>query len=464
MVRKTHLLSLLRASLSSSDRDLTREPVAPSVVLLAVPMVLELLMESVFALADVFWVSRLGVEAVAAVGLTEAVLTLVYAAAGGLATAATATVARRVGERDRDGAARATAQSAGLAAAFGAAVGVPGALLAPRVLGLMAADPATVAAGAGYTAVILGGSVTVVMVFVLNAALRGSGEAAAAMRVLWLANGVNLVLDPCLIFGIGPIPELGVTGAAVATTVGRAVGVGYQVVLLARAGGRMRVRPANLTPDPALIRRLLRIAAGGVVQHLVATASWVAMIRIVGTFGPAAVAGATIAMRLITFSVLPGWGIANAAATLVGQNLGADLPGRASEATWRAGGLNLAIMLAAAAAFLFQAEWILGLFTADPTATAVGAACLRWIALGFPSYAWGMVLLAAFNGAGDTTTPALVNLACYWALQIPLGWLLATGTALGPSGVFVAIAVSESLVAVVAAVLFRRGRWAVRRV
>ncbi len=464
MARPPRLLTLIRQSLSSDDRDYTSLPVGQAVILLAVPMVLELLMESVFAITDVFWVSRLGIEAVATVGLIEAVLTLVYAVAGGLATATTATVARRIGEGDRDGAGLATVQSALLGLVLAVLVGVPGALLASRILGLMGADPATVSTGAGYSSVLLGGSGTVVMLFLLNAALRGSGDAASAMRILWIANGINLVLDPCLIFGLGPFPRLGVTGAAVATTLGRGIGVVCQLVLLARARGRLRPRAEHLRPRPKVIGGLLRISAGGVLQFLIATASWVAMMRIVSAFGAAAVAGYTIAIRVIIVSILPAWGIANAAATLVGQNLGAGRPDRAKDSTWRAGRANFVFLLGLGTAFLLGAELIVGLFTTDPEVAATGAACLRWIALGYPFYAYGMVIVQAFNGAGDTLTPTVVNLFCYWLLQIPLGWVLATGTTMAATGVFVAIAVSESTLAISAALLFRRGRWSAQRV
>jgi len=288
---------------------------------------------------------------------------------------------------------------------------------------------------------------------------RGAGDAAVAMRVLWIANTCNIVLDPLLIFGIGPFPELGVTGAAVATTVGRSVGVVMQLVILLRGGSRIRIGSTHLVPRLRVLLRLVRLSVGGVLQFLIGTASWVALVWIVGRFGAAPVAGYTLAIRLVIFAILPSWGLSNAAATLVGQNLGARRPDRAEAAVWLTGRWNMWFLLGVAVIFLATADPMLRIFTSEPDVLAQGAACLRLVVLGYPFYAWGMVLVQAFNGAGDTYTPTAINLVCYWGLQIPLAWTLAHHTALDALGVYVAITVAESLLAVVAVLIFRRGRW-----
>ncbi len=457
-------LGLLREALAGRGVDVTSGPLGRAVLLLAIPMMLEMVMESVFALTDAFFVSRLGVDAIATVGLTEAVLTVVYAIAGGLAMGATALVARRVGEGRIDGAVEATVQAIVLALIAAAVIGLPGALFAGDLLRLMGGAPELVEVGAGYTRIVLGASVTVTLLFLVNAAFRGAGDAALAMRALWLANGVNIVLDPCLIFGLGPFPELGLEGAAIATAIGRGCGVLYQVVALARGRGRIRLRLADLRLRPAVLGRLVRVSVGGVLQFLIATASWIALVRIVGGFGSAAVAGYTIAIRLIIFALLPSWGLANSAATLVGQNLGAGLPDRASRSVWVAGRYNVAFLVAIAIGFVAGADWLVGLFSSDPEVLASGADCLRIVSYGYGFYALGMVLVQAFNGAGDTMTPTWVNLGCYWLFQIPLAYTLAYGLELGPRGVYLAILVAESLMTVVAAILFRRGSWRRRSV
>jgi len=450
---------VVREALSGREIDVTTGPVGRAALLLAIPMVLELVMESVFALCDVFFVSRLGIEAVATVGLTEAVLTILYAVAMGLSMATTAMVARRIGEGDRAGAVEATVQALVLALLAAAVVAVPGVLFAADILRLMGGSPELVAAGSGYTAIVLGSSATVTLLFLVNAAFRGAGDAALAMRSLWFANGVNLVLDPCLIFGLGPFPELGLEGAAVATAIGRGAGVAYQVAALVRGRGRIRIGLSDLAVRAAVLARLARVSVGGILQMLIATTSWIVLVRIVGAFGSTAVAGYTIAIRLIIFALLPSWGLANSAATLVGQNLGAGQPDRAERSVWTTGRYNVAFLLAVAAGFVLGAPRLIGLFTSDPAALAVGVDCLRIISAGYGFYALGMVLVQAFNGAGDTLTPTYINLGCYWLFQIPLAWGLAVHAGLGPPGVFAAILAAESAMTLVALVVFRRGAW-----
>jgi putative MATE family efflux protein len=427
-------------------------------------MVLEMAMESLFAICDVFFVSRLGFEAVTAVGLTESMLTLLYAVAVGLAMGTTAMVARRIGEKDPEGAAVAAVQAGAMGLAVAAVVAVPGALFAPDLLELMGAPPEIVRDGAGYPAVMFGGSATILLLFLLNAVFRGAGDAAVAMRVLWLANGLNILLDPCLIFGLGPFPEMGVTGAAVATTIGRGTGVACQLWVLLAGKSRIRIPYARLRVVPKVLFRLLRVSAGGVGQFLIATGSWVGLVRIISLFGSTAVAGYTIAIRIIIFTILPAWGMANAAATLMGQNLGAGQPDRAAASVWRTGLYNMVFLLAVAAAFLTFPEPVVGIFTSDPEVARYAVDCLRFVSYGYGFYAWGMVMVQAFNGAGDTSTPTAINLVCYWVIQIPLAWVLARELGLGARGVFASITIAESLLTVAAILAFRRGRWRTRTI
>ena len=422
-------------------------------------------MESVFAVVDVFFVARLGADAVATVGLTESMLAIVYAIAMGLAIGVTATVARRIGEKDPEAAPRGPPcrrSRSGIAVAI--LIGVAGVLLAPRLLGLMGASPEVLAIGTGYTRVMLGGNGVILLLFLINAIFRGAGDAAIAMRVLWLANLLNIVLAPCFIFGLGPFPELGVTGAAVATTIGRGSGVLLQLWYLTRPGRRVRIEARHLGVDPALMWRLVRLSGTGMFQVLIGTASWIGLVRVVSGFGSAALAGYTIGIRVILFALLPSWGLSNAAATMVGQSLGAGKPDRAERAVWIAGGYNLAFLGAIGLLFVLAATPIVRLFTADPAVIPIASACLRIVALGFPFYAYGMVLTQSFNGAGDTWTPTLLNFLCFWLFEIPLAWYLAVRSGMGPSGAFIAITLAFSLIALVSAVLFRRGRWRTRTV
>jgi len=427
-------------------------------------MVLEMVMESVFAVTDVFFVSRLGPAAVATVGLTESMMALVYAVAIGLSIGVTATVARRIGEKDPERAAAAAVQGIALGVMIAAALGVLGATLAPRLLRLMGADHEVVAIGTRFSAVMLGGNITVVLIFLINAVFRGAGDAAIAMRVLWLANCINIGLGPCLVFGVGPFPELGVTGAAIGTTIGRGTGVLYQISQLARRDGRVVIRRHHLRLDPPLMASLFRLSSTGMFQTLVGMASWIGLVRVIATFGSAALAGYTIGMRVVLFALLPSWGLSNAAATMVGQGLGARKPDRAERAVWLSGSYNLVFLSTVALVFLLLAEPIVRFFTSDPAVVPYGVACLRFVSAGFPFYAYGMVLTQSFNGAGDTWTPTWINIGCFWFWEIPLAWVLSQEVGMGPSGVFVAIMVAFSTLAVVSAIIFKQGRWKLREV
>ena len=450
---------LARQAVRGSSHEPTEGPVGEAILLLAVPMMLEMVMESVFAVVDIFFVSRLGAHAMAGVALTEAILTLIYTLAMGLSIGVTALVARRMGERDRDAAGEATGQAILLGAFVAIALAVPGVIWAPDLLRILGGDAESVAAGTGYARIMLGGQIVIILLFLLNAAFRGAGDAAIAMRVLWLANGINIILDPCLIFGLGPFPELGVAGAAVATTIGRGVAVGVQLATLLGPGGRIRVRAAHLRVRAAVMARLVKLSSSGTFQVFIGTASWVGLVRILATFGPEALAGYTIAFRVVLFALLPAWGLANAASTMVGQALGAKDPDRAEDAVRLASRMNMAFLGGIGVVFFVAAPAIIGLFGGDALTAGFAERCLRIVSLGFLFYAWGMVVTQSFNGAGDTWTPTLLNLVCFWLWEIPLAFLLAHGLKLGPEGVFAAIAIAYATMAVAAAVLFRRGRW-----
>jgi putative MATE family efflux protein len=432
--------------------------------MLAIPMMLEMLMESVFAMVDVFWVAHLGATAVATVGLTESMMMIVYSVAAGMSMGAMALVARRVGEKDTAAAARTATQAIILGSGFALAIGAAGAVFAPDLLALMGASPDVIAHGSGFTRVMLGGNATAFLLFLINAVFRGAGDAVFAMRVLWLGNALNIVLGPLFIFGLGPFPELGVTGAAVATNIGRGCAVLFQLYLLSAGRSRIRLTRRHLTPDFRLMGSVLRLSSSATFQMLISMTSYIGLMRILSSFGSAPLAGYTIGFRILMFALLPTFGLSNAAATLVGQNLGAARPDRAEQSVWRACIVSAAFLSAIGVGFLLGARSLVGLFTHDPTVSQYAVDYLRIVSLGFPFYAFGMVLSQAFNGAGDTRTPTLINLFVFWAVQLPLAWVLAHRLALGPSGVFVTLAVCFSLLAAISLLLFRRGTWKQTRV
>jgi putative MATE family efflux protein len=449
---------MLKEALFGTHQDFTVGDLNRAIVLLAIPMILEMAMESLFGIVDVFFVSRLGPDAVATVGLTESLLTLLFGVAIGLSMATTAFVARRIGEKDPEGAARSSMQAILLGLLVSAVVGVVGVLKAPHLLHLMGATPA-IEANARYTQVMLGGSASIFLLFLINAIFRGAGDPSLAMRSLWLANAINIALDPCLINGWGPFPKLGVLGAAVATTSGRTIGVLFQLWQLSSGKSRVTVRLRALRLDLAVMWNLLRVSFTGILQFLIATASWIVLIRMVSFFGSAAVAGYTIAVRLLIFTILPAWGLSNAAATLVGQSLGAQKPQRAESSVYRTGFYNMLYMGLVSIAFVFFPAPLVAFFSTEPTVLRTGIACLSIFGLAYLSYAWGMVFTQAFNGAGDTVTPTLLNLFAFWICQIPLAYLLAFHYSYGPRGAFVAVPIADVLFTIAAFVLFRRGAW-----
>jgi putative MATE family efflux protein len=458
------LWASLKEALHGSRQDFTEGPLSRAILLLAVPMVLEMVMESVFAVVDVFVVSRLGADAVATVGLTESVGTVLYAVAIGLGIGAVAVVSRRIGEKDPARASRAAAQALILGVLAAIPFAVSGVIFARPLLALMGASPWVQEHGTGYARVLLGSAPTIMLLFLANAVFRAAGDAAIAMRVLWLSNSLNLILAPSLVFGWGPFPRLGVTGAAVGTAIGRGCGVLYQLWALFRGRGRIAVSRADLRWDGGTLVAMVKLSASGMFQTLIAMASWIFLVRIVSTFGSAAVGGYTIAIRIVLFALLPSLGLGNAAATLMGQNLGARKPDRARKAVWLAGHYNLAFLGAVGLGFEILAGPLAAFFTREPDVARHAEQCLRAVASGFLFYAYGMVLTQAFNGAGDTRTPTWINLLCFWIVEIPLAWILSKPVGMGPLGAFISVAVAYSLLAAVSALLFRRGRWALERV
>lgn len=454
----------LRGVLAGAELDYTKGNLSRAIWLLAVPMVLEMAMESTFALVDLWFVGQLGKEAVATIGLTESLMTLVYAIGLGLSMSTTAIVSRRIGAGDPHGASRAGAQAVAVVVVIGVTLGLPCVFLGPDLLAWIGASPATVALGGGYTSIVLGSNLVVLQLFVHNAIFRGAGDAMLAMKSLWLANLANCILDPIFIFGLGPIPAMGVTGAGVATLCGRSLGVLYQLVALRGGAGRVHLVGDAWRLDLRAMAGLVRLSAFGIGQFLIATASWVALNAVVARFGDGSVAGYTVGLRIVIFTYLPAWGLSNAVGTLVGQNLGAKDPERAERAVWQVMRYNAAFMTMMAAAMLLFPGPLVAVFTDQEDVREVAIQCLRIFACGFPMFAIGMVLVQAINGAGDTVTPTAINFVAYWLVEIPVAWWLAVTLGLGAAGVFWSVVIGESLMAILALVVFRRGRWKTRQV
>ena len=453
------LLKAMAESLRGEHHDYTSGSLHRAIVLLSIPMVLEMAMESLFVVVDIFWVAHLGEKAVSTVGMTEAMFAIVFAAAMGLSAAATATVARRIGEKNSEAASHAGAQAIILGVIVALAFAIPGYWYGGELLEWMSGSRALAAYGSNFTKIMLAGTPGVILLFLNNAIFRGAGNATIAMHALWLANACNMILDPLFIFGWGPIPAMGVTGAAIATTTGRSIGALYGFWKLYQGRGALKLRRSHFTWDAPLMRQMVGIAAPAGFQYLVPTASWLGLMRIVAVFGGAATAGYTIAIRIIIFVLLPAWGLSNAAATLVGQNLGAKQPERAEKSVIACGLYNMAFLVTVSIGLILFAEPLVRLFTQDDAVVRVAVECLRILSYGYGFYAWGMVLIQAFNGAGDTRTPTLVNFACYWVVQLPLAYAWANWWGGGVTGVFWAVPVAEFLLAAIAYVLFRRGSW-----
>ena len=458
-VRVPGFWSSLREAVMGTSQDFTEGSIGRAIVLLAVPMVLEMCMESLFGVVDVFWVAHLGSDAITTVGLTETCMMVLYVIALGLSMGATALVARRIGEKDEASAGLVAVQAIIVGLLIAAATAAAGFSYAPDLLRLMGGSEDVVRIGSGYTRMMFAGSATIFLLFLVNAVFRGAGDAATAMRALWIANIVNIALNPCLIFGVGPFPRLGVTGSAVGTTIGRGIGVLFQIWILTSARSRLVIGARQLRLDLAVMLRLVRLSLTAMFQYMVQMASWIGVVRIMASFGSAAVAANTLAIRVIVFAILPSWGMSNAAATLVGQNLGAGKPDRAEKSVWRTGFYNMLFLGGVGLIFIAFAEKIIALFTTDPAVAPLAVDGLRILSYGYISYAYGMVVTAAFNGAGDTSTPTVLNLFCFWVCQIPAAWLLSFHTSLGARGVFVAVVIGDTLLAISSILLFRRGKW-----
>lgn len=454
----------VRQALRGEEHDYTALPLNRAVILLAVPMVLEMIMESLFAVVDVYWVSNLGKEAVAVVGITDSLMTLVYAVAIGISIAATAIVSRRIGEKEPELASQAAGQIVLLGLLVSSGIGILLGYLAPDILRLIGTEEKIVTLGSNFARIMLGGNATVFLIFLLNAIFRGAGDAVIAMRTLWLANALNIVLGPCFIFGWGIFPELGVTGAAVATNIGRGIGVTYQLWHLAGHHSRVKVRWQHFRPVSEVIEAVLRKSGSGIVQLLISTTSWLGLYMILNKFGSSVIAGYTIAIRIVIFALMPAWGLANAGSTLVGQNLGAGKPERAEAAVWIAVKFDAIVLSVIGLSFVLCAHPLIRLFTLDPEVMAYGTQALWIVSLAFPLYAGGMCFEAAFNGSGDTWTPARLNFLCLWLGQIPIAWVLAKSLGFGPVGAFIAVPVAYSLLAIFSWLLFKRGHWKTQKV
>ena len=462
MIKK--LFSNLKIAITGSEKNFTSGSINKAIFMLSIPMILEMVMESLFAIVDIYFVSKVSVNAVATIGLTESVIFLVFAIAIGLSMAATAMVARRTGENKPEEASEAAWQAILIAASFSMLISIAGFFFARDVLQLMGASAAVVEEGYGYTKWMLGGNITIMMLFLINAIFRGAGDASLAMRTLWFANGINIILDPILIFGLGPIPAFGVEGAAIATTIGRGTAVLFQLYSLFYRNNVIRVKLRHLKPNFAIMLRIMKVSLGGMGQYLIGTASWLFMVRIISIFGSEAIAGYTISMRIIMFSILPSWGLANAAATLVGQNLGANQPERAEKSVWVCARYNMFFLLFVSILFFVFAENIVGLFNAHGKVAEYAIQSLHYITVGYIFFAYGMTISQAFNGAGDTRTPTIINFFAYWLFQLPLAYLLAVFLEMGPSGAFLSVALSIFFIATAFILAFRRGKWKLTKI
>ena len=451
-------------SISGTEQDFTSVRLGRAILLLSIPMVLEMLMESIFAIADIFFVSKLGPDAIATVGITESILTIIYAIGMGLSMATTAMVSRRIGEKKPYAASVIAVQSIIAGSIVSILIGIPGIIFAQDLLRLMGANADIIENGYLYTSILLGSNCIIMLLFIINAVFRSAGDAAISMRVLLLANFANIILDPLLIFGYGPIPAMGIKGAAIATSIGRGIAVLYQFYLLFSGKGRIRILKKAIKVNLRIMFHLFKISLGGIGQSIIATTSWIGMVRIIAMFGSTALAGYTIAIRIIVFALLPSWGVSNAAATLVGQNLGAKKPERAEKAVWATGYVNMVILGIVSILFISMPEAFVRLFIDHPDVIATGAKGLRIISMGYVFYAMGMVMVQAFNGAGDTRTPTQINLICFWLIEIPLAYFLANIYGMNENGVYTAIIIAESTMTIIAMWLFKKGRWKTEKV
>lgn len=461
---KKNIFQYFKDAVTGKQQDFTTGSIRKAVFMLSIPMILEMLMESIFALVDIIFVSRVSVNAVATVGLTESVLTLVYAIAIGLCMGATAIVSRRTGEKDQEGAKQAAVQVIFLGISISIVISIIGILFPKEILSFMGGEADLIEEGYGYTQVLLGGNITVMLLFLINAIFRGAGNASIAMWTLILSNGLNIILDPIFIFGFGPIPAFGVEGAAIATTTGRGVAVIAQLFILFRGNSYIKIAFKDLVIRTKVMLNLIKVSLGGIFQFFIGTSSWVILMLIMATFGSEVLAGYTIAIRIMMFTLMPAWGMSNAAATLVGQNLGAQKPDRAEKSVWKTGKYAAIFMGIVSIIYLIFAQTFLSWFTDNPIVIENGSVCLQIIAAGYLAYAYGMVVIQSFNGSGDTYTPTLINFICFWLFQLPFAYLMAIVLDYGPIGVFWAITLAEILIAIIGIWFFRKGKWKAKKV
>ena len=447
------------AALSGADKDFTNGSINRAIFMLSIPMIMEMIMESLFAVIDIYFVGKVSVNAVATVALTESVIMIVYAIAIGFSMAATAMVARRVGEKKPDEASHTAVQAIYIAVATSILFSGAGIFYSREILQLMGGAPDLIEEGHRYTMIMLAGNVTIMLLFLINAIFRGAGDASIAMRVLIVSNGLNIILDPMLIFGLGPFPALGIEGAAIATTIGRGVGVVYQLIVLTGKSSIIRVQWHHLKVHMATISKILKVSMGGIGQYMIGTLSWLFLVRISAVFGAEVLAGYAIAFRIIMFTILPSWGLSNAAATLVGQNLGAGKPDRAEKSVWKCAFYNMIFLGIISVLFFVFSEEFVRIFSSEPEVVKYGAMALKIISCGYIFFAYGMVIGQAFNGAGDTKTPTVINLFCFWFFELPIAYTMAIVFNIGPAGIFLAIAIASTLLAVVSVVIFRKGNW-----
>ncbi len=458
------ILRALKEAIAGTEQDFTKGSMSRAIFLLAVPMVIEMIMEAIFAVVDILFVAKLGADAIATVGITESLITIVYAIAVGLSMATTAMVSRRIGEKDKKGASRAAFQSIITGIIVSLFIAVPGIIFAEDLLRLMGASHSMYTTMSGYTRIMLGGNFVIMLLFIINAIFRSAGDAAISMRILILANGLNIILDPLLIFGMGPFPALGIEGAAIATNTGRGLAVIYQFYLLFNGKRRVKLGLENIRIHIKTIKQLIKLSIGGIGQHIIATSSWIGLVRIISMFGSEALAGYTIAIRVVIFSLLPAWGISNAAATLVGQNLGAKSPERAEKSVWAVGKVNMVYMAIVGVILFLYPEAIIKIFTDDMAIIASGISSLRIISLGFIFYGLGMVMVQALNGAGDTVSPTWINFFSFWMIEIPVAYVLAVTLNVGENGVYYAIIIAEAIMSLAAMWIFKTGKWKLKEV
>jgi putative MATE family efflux protein len=452
----------VREAISGTEQDFTEGPLGRAILLLSIPSILEMVMESIFVIADIYFVSRLGADAVATVGLTESLVTIIYAISMGLGTATTSLVSRRIGEKDRESASRTAVQAILTGFIISLLIGIPGAIFAGKILGLMGASAPIVSNMSGYTRIMLGSNMVIMLLFIINAVFRSAGDAAVAMKVLWVGNIINIVLDPFFIFGWGPFPELGVTGAAVATMIGRLTAVLVQFYLLFFGQKRIQLSLKHFSFNPSIMLKILKLSVGSIGQNLIGTISWVGLVRMISIFGSEVVAGYTIAIRIVGFTLLPSWGLSNAASTLVGQNLGAKKPDRAERSVWITGWINMILLgVIGIILFVFPAYFV-SLFINNEDVLLPGMKGLKIMSIGYIAYGLGMVLVNSFNGAGDTLTPLRINILAYWIIEVPLAWILAINIGMKEEGVYTSILIAETLMTAIAWLVFRRGKWKLR--